>query len=156
MSVGLIERLAADPLNLAWIEGEIRRWIVTGGSAEECSIPMQHDQQERGCAAGVARLPGRAESRGVWQDRGYGHKHFEGRGPPAKCQSDRIERTPRRKRHRTQHDAFEETPTGGCLRAMCVILGHQSHAPQRSQVRSAWPNQAETVLRHHMLPFPRS
>jgi hypothetical protein len=54
MPVGLLERLAADPLDLATIEGKIGGRIVPRGATERDPIRVQHDEEERRRPASVS------------------------------------------------------------------------------------------------------
>ena len=129
VAVGLLQRLAADSLDLAAVEPEVRRRIVAGGATQRRAVAVEHDEQERGRAAGVARLPRRAEGRRVERCRARGDEQLQRRGTLADGQADGGEGCTRRQRHRAQRMPVEKARLRAgivCATARCVLAGHLS------------------------------
>ena len=100
VAVGLLQRLAADALDLSAVESRICRRLVAGRSAERGPLSVQNDEQERRRASGASRLPGRAQRGLGRRSRAFGDEHFEGRGAPAEGQPHDLERPRLRRRDR--------------------------------------------------------
>lgn len=91
MPVGLIERFAANTLDLTAVEPEVGRRIVPGRTAQGGLLAVEDHEQERRGPSPAALLPRRPEESRARRGPGRGHDDLEGVDPVPEGQPNLVE-----------------------------------------------------------------